>query len=140
MLSEAVFQQYWNNSKTVLRAKFLRMRQTHGGLKFRSLAGLVMKIGSLKVPITPSSVMKLESQIREIGVKHHYSIACNLVWIASNQTEDLTSISSILERCKLTGVLVRGYSKSLYGFHRKLAIHDAIKQTMDSEGKFPDLL
>ena len=95
----------------------------------------------LKVPITPSSVMKLESQIREIGVKHHYSIACNLVWIASNQTEDLTSISSILERCKLTGVLVRGvHQRSLYGFHRKLAIHDAIKQTMDSEGKFPDLL
>ena len=94
----------------------------------------------LKVPLTPSSVLKLESQLK-IDVKHHYSIACNLVWIASNQTEDLTSISSILERCKLTGVLVRGVQqRSLYGFHRKLAIHDAIKQTMDSEGKFPDLL
>ncbi len=95
---------------------------------------------TVKIPITPSSFMKLRQQTgNDAGFNLHLSAAGNLLWAAVDSVELLTKLDEILAAADLSGLVITGSSNKLWlGRREDSAMARAVKSAMDPAGKFPD--
>ena len=88
----------------------------------------------VKVPVTPKVIPALEQSLS--GTTSHYSVGGNLALLA---TTDLESLSKSLASLDLEGMTIRGTSPLWIGKRKSFAIHQAVKNSLDPQNKFPPI-
>jgi len=92
----------------------------------------------LKAPIRPSDIARLDNAVKRANGNSRYSLGGSIAWIQS--TDDLGSVSNILQEAGLAAQIVRGeHLGKLIGSQANRAFTQRIKSALDPQGKFPDL-
>ena len=92
----------------------------------------------VKIPITPKSVGELDIYLAGSSAKRHYSVGCNVAWVAwCNHVDDL---DMLLKRLGLSGLVLVGQVDKIHlGLEKGNKFSKLVKEALDPGDKWVEV-
>jgi len=88
----------------------------------------------VKIVLSPKQIPALDGEIQKLNIQRRYSVGGNIAWVT---TDNLVSLSTILESHQLSGLPIVGKTDSaIIGKSIDNVLSDRVKHVFDPENKF----